>query len=570
MVDEMEQSYDPIDEANERLRDALAQLKYARQVQRVFMGLGKALNLGTSQEEILGIIVDSIKSLFPEVYYLVQLMDPKSLVTTMVDYHGPINPGAVSRIHLTRKALVKTRLDPAVEQAHLVEVVDEPQQLFEGSLHSIHVPLVADKQLFGAVQLESPEGVGLGDDDEVLLISLANQLAMAMRNQRLLEETAYLKDYLSDILEQANALFVVTDTNRQILVFNRAMENLLGFAKDQVLGTDLFQWLLAEDQERIAEVISDAISGKSSTAGVETRMRNRDGEMVQMVFYLSSLKDRDGDIDSLILVGQDMTLMRSLETQVIEAEKMATLGKLAAGVVHELNNPLTSISVYGEYLQKKMQSAGTDSGDLAKVEKIVEGAGRIQKLTRDLVSYGRPSAEEPEPLAINDLVAQGLSFCEHTIRKHDVLVNRELADELPVLTANRTQILQLIINLVTNACQAMDGGGALSMSTRALDPNKVELLVADTGTGIQPKDVNRVFEPFFTTKSAGQGTGLGLSIVSRIVEHHRGEISLESTPGVGTAFTIHLPAGKKPSKAEKPVVVDVGPKAPDSDACVDD
>ena len=204
------------------------------------------------------------------------------------------------------------------------------------------------------------------------------------------------------------------------------------------------------------------------------------------------------------------------------------------------------------------------------MEKIVEGAGRSQKLTRDLVSYGRPSAEEPEALTINDLVAQGLSFCEHTIRKHDVLVNRELADALPVLTANRTQILQLIINLVTNACQAMDGGGELSLSTRALSPSKVELLIADTGNGIQPKDIDHVFEPFFTTKSAGQGTGLGLSIVSRIVEHHRGEISLESTPGVGTTFTIHLPAGKKPNKATMPAVMDAGQRAPEPDACVDD
>jgi len=265
--------------------------------------------------------------------------------------------------------------------------------------------------------------------------------------------------------------------------------------------------------------------------------------MVQIVFHMSALHDREGEIDSLILVGQDMTQVRELEMQVIEAEKMASLGKLAAGVVHELNNPLTSISVYAEYLLKKMRTDGAEQADITKMEKIQEGAGRIQKLTRDLVSYGRPSAEEPELLNLNELLAQGLSFCEHTIRKHEVAVSTDLSSDQPQLVANRTQLLQLVINLITNACHAMEGGGQLAMTTQVVEPDAVMFTVADTGCGISERDYERVFEPFYTTKSAGKGTGLGLSIVARIVEHHRGEIHLESVQGQGTTFTIRLPAG---------------------------
>ncbi len=539
----VEQGYDPIGEANERLRNALAQLKYARQVQKVFMDLGKNLSLKASQEEILAMIVEAVQALFDRAYYLLQLTDPKTLTPTLVDYQGPLVPGAADTIHLTHTSMAKTRLNASVGQASAVETFDRPPSLFTNSTHIILVPLVADEQLFGVIHLEGHAYAPLGDDDEVLLISLANQLAMGLRNQRLLEETAYLKDYMADILEQANALIIVTDVNRQILVYNRAMGRLLGFQKDQALGTDLFMWVPAEEHERLAGEISATFADKPSSVGVEARMRNRDGDLVQIIFHPSALRDRDGEIDSLILVGQDMTLVRELEAQVIEAEKMASLGKLAAGVVHELNNPLTSISVYADFLLKKMRGDLADAGDISKMEKIREGAERIQKLTRDLVSYGRPSSELHEILNLNELVAQGLSFCEHTVRKHDVLVHSDLATDLPPLVANRTQLLQLIINLITNACHAMEGGGELTLSTISTDGTTAQLTVSDTGTGISEKDLKRVFEPFFTTKSAGKGTGLGLSIVSQIVEHHRGEIDVESTLGRGTSFRVRLPLG---------------------------
>ncbi len=213
-----------------------------------------------------------------------------------------------------------------------------------------------------------------------------------------LDETAYLKDYMENILEHANALIAVTDRNRQTMVFNRALEKLLGIGKDEVIGQDFFKWVLPEDHERFAREVSLAINSQPTATGLETRLRNREGQLVQIVFHLAALRDRQGEIDSIIMVGQDITPLRELERQIIEAEKMASLGKLAAGVVHELNNPLTSISVYAEYLLKKIASGQVDASDAEKMQRILEGARRIQKLTRDLVSYSRPSTDEPEAL----------------------------------------------------------------------------------------------------------------------------------------------------------------------------
>jgi PAS domain S-box-containing protein len=537
----MEQGYDPINEANERLRNALSKLKEARQIQKVFMGLGKELSFGSSHEEFLQIIVDAVEALFPQTHYLVQLADPKSLVPLAAEHRGPLRVGVTNKIHISRSAVVKTRLDPSIAQSACIVVSQEVPNLFDGVAHAIHVPLVAENQLFGAIHLGGSEEAPLADDDELLLISMANQMALALRNQRLLEETAFLKDYLESILEYANALIIVTNRNRQILVYNRAMENLLGFPKNQTLGTDLFMWVPQEEQERFATELSRTIGDSPSLAGLETRMRTREGEQVHLVFHLAALKAREGEVESVILIGQDITQIRALEFQIIEAEKMASLGKLAAGVVHELNNPLTSISVYAEFLVNKLGTGRTDPSDVEKTEKILKGAKRIQKLTRDLVSYGKPSSEEPEPLQINDLVAQGLSFCEHTIGKHDVRVNVDLDTELPLLNGNRTQLLQLIINLVTNACQAMDGGGELNLNTKVMEDSALLLTVSDTGMGIPERDLKRIFEPFYTTKTDGEGTGLGLSIASRIVEHHRGKIDVASTPGEGTVFKIQLP-----------------------------
>lgn len=531
---------DPIEEANERLLNALTQLKEARQVHKAFMSLGKELSVGAGQEVLLGVICEAVRSLFPQAYFLVQLTDPASPRSLAYRHHGPLRPQAAELIHLTTSAVGKTGLaDSALQTSH-VEVSEELPRLFRDSLHAFHVPLVSEGMLYGAIQIEAPAGTSLGDDDEVLLISLANQMALALRNQRLLDETAYLNDYLENILEHANALIAVTDRNRQTMVFNKALEKLLGIGKEEVIGQDFFKWVPPEDHERFAREVSLAINSQPSPTGLETRLRNREGQLVQIVFHLAALPDRQGAIDSIIMVGQDITPLRELERQIIEAEKMASLGKLAAGVVHELNNPLTSISVYAEYLLKKISAGQVDDSDIEKIKRILEGARRIQKLTRDLVSYSRPSTDEPEPLDINEVVDQGLSFCEHTISKYDVRVNKELGTNLPALTGIRNQLLQMMINLITNACQAMEGGGELYLSSKQ-QGDELLLQVADTGHGIAERDQERLFEPFFTTKQSGQGTGLGLSIVARIIEHHRGRIEVSSRPGEGTTFDIHLP-----------------------------
>jgi signal transduction histidine kinase len=246
---------------------------------------------------------------------------------------------------------------------------------------------------------------------------------------------------------------------------------------------------------------------------------------------------------------QHLERVRTLERQVLQAERLATLGQLAAGVVHELNNPLSSIAAYGDQLARRLQQAGAAfQRDAEMARRICEGTERIQRLTRDLMSYGRPTGE-PELLSLAEVVAQALSFCDHVLLRSGARLSERYEGEAVYVRGVRTQLQQVVVNLLTNACHAVAGGerGRDQIQVRTapatlLGAPAVQLTVSDTGGGIPEPLRERIFEPFFSTKSAGVGTGLGLPIVKNIVEAHGGQVSFETQVGRGTTFRVILPA----------------------------
>jgi len=240
------------------------------------------------------------------------------------------------------------------------------------------------------------------------------------------------------------------------------------------------------------------------------------------------------------------------EALLIQAEKLATLGQLAAGMVHELNNPLTSILAYTDFLTKKASTrAPVDEQEREKLRRISESAQRMLRFTRDLVQYARP-IDVRGPVVISSVIETALSFCEHLIEETKVTVDRRLGHGvLPVRGASE-QLAQVFVNLFTNACHAMPHGGKLIITTEvAADESWIRVGVEDTGHGIEGAMLSQVFEPFFTTKSDGRGSGLGLSIVKSIVEQHEGTIEVESDTSRGTRFLVTLPVavGDRPSRA---------------------
>jgi signal transduction histidine kinase len=233
----------------------------------------------------------------------------------------------------------------------------------------------------------------------------------------------------------------------------------------------------------------------------------------------------------------------------VQAEKLASLGQIAAGVVHELNNPLTSIVAYTDYLLRKSQQNGGDPDDAERLRRIGESATRMLRFTRDLVTYSRPSQQRPVPMQISTVVERALAFCEHVLAEAGVTVERRLDPE-PQVFGMPEQLAQVLVNLITNACHAMPpADGKLTVITRyeatGEGPHaRVAIVVEDNGHGITPEHLPSIFVPFFTTKTEGRGTGLGLSIVKNIIEQHEGDIWAEpGDSGVGTRFVILLRPG---------------------------
>jgi signal transduction histidine kinase len=245
-----------------------------------------------------------------------------------------------------------------------------------------------------------------------------------------------------------------------------------------------------------------------------------------------------GEVDDVIAIGQDLTLVRSLQAAAEHAERLAGIGRLVAGVVHELNNPLTAVNMYSDVLVEKLTHAGHDPADVEKVRAIREAGMRIQKLARDLVAYARPASARAETVDLAEVVDEAVRLAKPALKEHSAVVEKRLAPAPPV-EGSRSSLVQVVVNLVRNAAQAIPEGGRVTIAL-APEEGGVRLTVEDDGAGMEPDVEARAFEPFFTTKGAG-GIGLGLPIVQGIVERHGGAVELATAPGRGTRVAVKLP-----------------------------
>ena len=238
--------------------------------------------------------------------------------------------------------------------------------------------------------------------------------------------------------------------------------------------------------------------------------------------------------------------IRKLQAQVIQNEKLASLGQIVAGVVHELNNPLTSIIAYSDYLKRMARARpkyDEQEDELERLRRIGEAATRILNFSRDLVAYARPAADVPGTVPIQAIVEKALVFCEHEFQGANIQILREFDGRLPPVRGMAGQLTQVFVNLFTNAAHAMaTAGGELRIMMHAdTVQHTLTVEISDTGTGISEDDMPQIFEPFFTTKTDGRGTGLGLSIVRGILDAHGGTIHASSVVGEGTVFSLTLP-----------------------------
>ncbi|RUO94510.1 PAS domain S-box protein [Corallococcus sp. AB018] len=517
-----------------------ALLEQAR-TEGVLLDLGRSVAEAGGEEELVAAVARGVKELFPGRSFCIRIVDARTGGLTSLYAEGRLKEGAHEPLVLFQRSVEKTNLTLTALPQGRVTISEEVPLLFHGSTRAVSAPLVASGQLFGAINMEYPEGLDADPaHDERVLLQLASQVAVAVKNAKLIDELTFVRKYLEELLEKANALILVVNRDKQVVVFNQALSALTGLTKEQVLGRDLSSLVADSEQLRLAPVLAAAMRGESVN-NFETRLLTRDGGEVRVSFATSSMQTQPGEVEGVIAIGQDVTVVKELEKRIIHAEKLASIGQLAASVVHEINNPMTAVATYADaLLQRSRMTPGANPADQEKLKKILESSHRILRFTRDLVSYARPAQDRPERVSLNAVVDMAVGFCEHVVSQARVSVQREYASDVPPLAAVRANLVQVFVNLITNACHAMQPGGGVYLSTLQEGPEAV-VRVRDTGTGIEQRNLSRIFEPFFTTKPEGRGTGLGLSICQGIVENHGGRLTVESTLGQGTTFTVRLP-----------------------------
>ncbi|MBI4840951.1 MAG: PAS domain-containing protein [candidate division NC10 bacterium] len=403
---------------------------------------------------------------------------------------------------------------------------------------------------------ETPEDVTVPGRDEVARLTrefnlLARTLDDARR--RLLQESEYTRSVIQNVTDGIIGL----DRTYRIRTWNRAIVERYGIPESEVLGQNLFEAFPLFEREGLREEVDRLLRGEQRTFSLhnfehETRHRGR------AVFNIrgSALRGSTGEVEGAVLAIEDVTDRVALEREVQQAEKLAAVGQLAAGIAHQIGTPLNVISGSAEYL---MMEWGTDRHRPRELEIIVAQTDRITKLIQQLLNFARPARMAVQPMKLNDLLREILGLTEHQIAKERITIQTDFQADLPAIAGDENQLEQAFLNIVINAWHAMPAGGSLTLRTRTAPasdrprragrpaPLGVEVIIADTGIGIPAEHLPRIFDPFFSTKGVGRGTGLGLAIARRIVEDHHGTIEVASEVGRGTTFTIRLPVEGVPA-----------------------
>jgi len=353
------------------------------------------------------------------------------------------------------------------------------------------------------------------------------------REEELREQEA---TYRRSIDSAPAAIFKIDSETGAVLGANFVAEQSLEYPSEELRG--MTAWDLHPPEERAAAI---ALWEETRTRGNANRddlhHRTRAGTVIP-VFINSGLIEY-GEQRFIQQICVDMSDRQRLEDQLLQSEKMAAIGQLAAGIAHEIRNPLAIIM---NALYDLAEIVDGDDPEVREDLRIAkEEMDRVQTIINSLLEFSRDSRAAVETVDVNDLLRKTLLLMNKYLQNSDVRVMTDLGDVGPLL-ANQNALRQIFLNLITNAVQAMPHGGELSVRTSLAPEQRVRLEFSDTGVGIPSEHLSDIFNPFFTTKSPGQGTGLGLSVVHSVVRRHHGEIHVRSTPNVGTTFTIELPA----------------------------
>lgn len=409
----------------------------------------------------------------------------------------------------------------------------------------------------------------LSSVDVELLVTLAGYVGIAIENASLyrslqlkVEEYERLKEFSENIVESINVGILAADLDDRVESWNSQIERLTGIARAQAVGkklADLFPADLVEQFDRVRgetgvhnvyKFVLKPLPVNGNGNGHANGAKRRE---TILNLAIAPLVSKDQQQIGRLVIFDDVTDRAELEQQLVQADKLSSIGLLAAGVAHEVNTPLAVISTYAQMLAKQVSE---DSQKSLILDKIAKQTFRASEIVNSLLNFSRTSTTSFADVNLNRVIQETLSLLEHQLQKSGIQVKTELEPDLGAVHGNAGKLQQVFLNLFLNARDAMPAGGMLEVKTWS-EESTIKIEVADTGSGIAPEHLNRIYDPFFTTKAARKGTGLGLSVSYGIIQEHGGSIEVSNRRSGGARFRLDLPLVRaraiKAEAARKPV-----------------
>ncbi len=363
---------------------------------------------------------------------------------------------------------------------------------------------------------------------------------MVQLNRDLTEQ----RERIKEIVETMQDGVIVLDREGKVTHWNRALEERYGVKREEVLGRDLLDTFPALREEGFPAFLEQVYAGQAGAVTLE-RFAHRTLRRGDVVLNLkgTAMRDLRGEVQGALITVEDVTERVGLEKAVQQAEKMAAIGTLSAGLAHEINNPIGVIASRVECMLWEADEQDLSEMVRGDLQVIAKHADRVARITQGLLSFSRQQAWRLSPVDVNTVVEEALVLVEKQLAREQVTLERDVPPGLPAVLGSANHLQQVVLNLLTNAREAMPEGGRLRVATRR-NGGSIEVEVTDTGKGIPAEHLSKVFDPFFTTKE--KGTGLGLAVSYGIVRDHGGTLTVRSREGVGTTFLITLPvAGER-------------------------
>lgn len=511
---------------------------------RALLDIGRELAALTDLDVILNRLLEVSRDVFFLENAIIRLLDASGTRLETVASYGyrpvvadqpiPLGEGIMGKAaRYARPYLVRN----LTESADYIPGIEEARS-------ELAVPLIARGRVIGVFNVESPRAEAFTAEDSDMLSILAGQAAIAIDNAHLYRDlcrTSREKDNLHHLNEQILASISIglytIDRQLRITSWNHSMARMSGIDQARALGRPLLELFPTLENEGVAERLRRVLAS-GEPQNLRLLHRGRTGDKRLQKRCLAPLLE-NGRTEGVVVVVEDITEFEQLLAQTIESEKLAEVGRMSAGIAHEINNPLAIISAACSVMLQGANLLTADQEEL--LERIDTEVDRLKELTEELLCYSGNSEDKRTATRIQEILEDVLKLLRYELKKHRIVLHTDLGD-LPAVRIDGNKFKQVFLNLALNAIQAMEPGGRLELTAKHSADGEIWVQVGDSGPGIPDRLKEQVFEPFFTDRRDGSGTGLGLYLCRRIVHDHGGQLSISDLSPQGSCFTVTLPA----------------------------